>query len=724
MELWGGIECTVNRVGNRWNDQLALTGHRTRMSDLDAILSLGLTALRYPILWEDVAPEHSDRRDWSWVDPRLDRLRTSGCRVIAGLVHHGSGPHYTDLLDPGFPIGLADHARAVAERFDWIEEWTPVNEPVTTARFSALYGLWYPHAREEAAFWAALLNQIDATRLAMRQVRRINPHARLIQTDDLGRSYATAPLRQQAGFDNMRRWAGWDLLCGQVTPHHPLFDRIAAFGLSDRLRAIADDPCPPDIIAVNHYLTSDRFLDHRTELYPAIEPGGNGQMRYVDVEAIRVLQPAPQGLEGALREAWDRYHIPIAVTEVHNGCTRDEQIRWMARAWSIARRLERDDVDVRAVTSWALFGNDGWNTLLTAPGVYEPGAFDVRGRDVRPTALAGVLRDLSTGREPHPVAAQPGWWERPIRLLHAPVARPASARAHRPVPTPAAAPILIAGATGTLGQALERACRHRGLDCVLTDRTGLSLDDPASIRRALDAHRPWLAINAAGWVRVDDAETAEDACFAANAVGATNFARACDAAGIPSVNFSTDLVFDGTDPDAYDEASAPNPLSAYGRSKAAAERDITALPGRHLIVRTAAFFSPFDPHNFAWAVADTLRRGEPFHAASDHFVSPTYVPHLADAVLDLAIDGERGMWHLTNNTGISWSDFATRIAAACALDTALIVPVPGDELCWTARRPVDATLVSRRGALLPSLDHAIACFAGAMGEIRDRQRAA
>ncbi|MDB5435523.1 MAG: dTDP-4-dehydrorhamnose reductase, partial [Phenylobacterium sp.] len=275
LELWGGHECTVNRVGDLFHDQTRRSGHHDRIGDLDRFAELGLQALRYPVLWERADPDGRGGFDWRWTDERLARIRALGMRPIAGLLHHGSGPRSTDLLDEGFAAAFATYARAAAERYPWAADWTPVNEPLTTARFSALYGHWHPHAADEPRFWTALVNQIEATRLAMREIRAVRPDARLVQTEDLGRTYSTRALAHQADFDNARRWMTWDLLEGRVTPGHPLWRRLDDFGLGERLRAIADDPCPPDVLGVNHYLTSDRFLDHRIGDYPPERLGGN-----------------------------------------------------------------------------------------------------------------------------------------------------------------------------------------------------------------------------------------------------------------------------------------------------------------------------------------------------------------------------------------------------------------------------------------------------------------
>src|SRR5918997_1466087 len=152
LELWGGVECTVNRVGDIYIDQNELSGHAHRLSDLDLFADIGITALRYPVLWERTAPDGPERADWSWADERLGRLRELGIRPIVGLVHHGSGPRHTSLVDPAFPEGLAEFARAVAERYPWVDAYTPVNEPLTTARFSGLYGHWYPHGHDALTF--------------------------------------------------------------------------------------------------------------------------------------------------------------------------------------------------------------------------------------------------------------------------------------------------------------------------------------------------------------------------------------------------------------------------------------------------------------------------------------------------------------------------------------------------------------------------------------------
>jgi len=719
LELWGGYECTVNRVGDRFFDQTHRSGHQHRLDDLALFAGLGMTALRYPALWERISPTDPERRDFAWTDERLEELRRLGVRPIVGLTHHGSGPAYTNLLADGFAPGLAAHARAVAERYPWIGDWTPVNEPLTTARFSCLYGHWYPHTRDEDACWLALLNEIDATRLSMREIRRFNPAARLVQTEDLGFAHSTRETAAQAAFENERRWLTWDLLAGKVVPGHALWDRLAGRGFGDRLRRIADDPCPADVIGVNHYLSSERFIDHRMARYPGVPQTADADAPCVNVDALRTVAEGPLGPETLLRQVWDRYGRTIAVTECHNGCTREEQMRWFERVWRAAERVRADGVDVEAVTAWSLLGAHDWNKLVTSDaGHYEVGVFDLRGGTPRPTAVAGLLRALATGEPvPHPeLLAMPGWWERGDRFSHPPTrTRHQAVRATaRPRPLSAgrsARPVLITGKTGTLGRMFARACKLRGVPHVLTGRDDMAIDTPISVAAALARYEPSAVINTAGFVCIERAEADPSACLRANATGAELLARECEARGLPFVTFSSDQVFDGTKGAAYVEGDALNPVNAYGRSKAEAERRVLEAMERPMIVRTAAFFSPHDRHNFAVQLVDALRRGEPFVASGHDRVSPTYLPDLVHAVLDLLVDGEAGVWHLANAGRLSWYEFGRRIAAVVDLDESLVVPGDAGGLGWRAPRPADVALTSERGQLLPGIDQAIESFA-------------
>lgn len=434
-ELWGGIECTYNRVADSYGCQLTRSGHLERSADLDAIAGLGLRTLRYPLLWERTAPDSLAQADWRWTDERLAQLRRLGVAPIAGLVHHGSGPAHTSLLDPRFPELVAQYAAAVASRYPWIDAWTPINEPLTTARFSGLYGHWYPHRRDDAAFVRMLLNQCRATQLAMREIRRVNPRARLIATEDLGHTLSTPRLRYQADFENERRWLSFDLLCGTVDRRHPLRPYLLAAGATaDELAALCDEPAP-DVLGVNHYVTSSRFLDDRIEHYPWSSVGGNGRHMYADVEAVRVAQAQPTEPHALFMGMWRRYGRTLAITEAHLGADPDQQIRWLAEIWGAARQAREAGADICAVTAWSLLGAFDWHCLVTRDeGRYEPGAFDVRDGAPRPTPLASFIAGLARGECQHPALGEPGWWRRPERLLYP--APPLPIRSgDRPAPT-------------------------------------------------------------------------------------------------------------------------------------------------------------------------------------------------------------------------------------------------------------------------------------------------
>ena len=426
LELWGGLECSVVRLGNTWRDQVRETGHHDRDGDLQLIAELGIRTLRYPVLWERCAPNQPGACGWEWHDTRLEAIRRLGMQPIVGLMHHGAGPNGTHLLDPGLAEGLARHAALAAERYPQVTWWTPVNEPLTTARFSCLYGHWHPHLYDEKAFLNAVVNQCHAALLAMRAIRARIAGPRFVHTEDVGRTFSTRPLRMQAIYENDRRWLSLDLLCGKLDRAHPWRGHLEQAGVDPWvLDELATGEGCPDLIGVNHYVTSDRFLDHRHDLYQPHPPDRDPEPSYVDTEAVRVI--LPQGTTGwlpRLREVWRRYDMPMAITEAHLGCKDPgEQLRWLMQAWDAAKLLRSEGADIRAVTAWALFGLVDWDTLLRQHrSNYEAGAFDARHTPPSPTPLADAVRDLAqTGRFTHAALQEPGWWQRDDRVL--PVAR-------------------------------------------------------------------------------------------------------------------------------------------------------------------------------------------------------------------------------------------------------------------------------------------------------------
>src|SRR5215203_365788 len=308
LQLWGGMECTVARIGDHYVDQVARTGHHERRGDLDRFAGLGLRTLRYPVLWERTVGEEAGAYDWRWSDQRLARLRDLGITPIVGLLHHGSGPRWTSLTDPAFPERLAAYTGAVAARYPWVQDYTPINEPLTTARFSGLYGHWYPHGCDDLTFFRTLLNQCRAVVLAMREIRKINPDARLIQTEDLGKTHGTSVLAYQVDLENERRFLSFDLLCGRVSEDHRLWSYLTRNGVAPHeLEWFQEHACQPNILGINHYLSSERFLDHRLDRYPPDSWGGNGRHQYADVLASRVLEEGPAGPRALLSEVWDRF---------------------------------------------------------------------------------------------------------------------------------------------------------------------------------------------------------------------------------------------------------------------------------------------------------------------------------------------------------------------------------------------------------------------------------
>ena len=698
-EVWGGIECTINRVQNSFRDQILYSGHYTRPGDIEKFAALGIKKLRYPVLWEFHRRVESKPIDWSWIEQRLNTIRDNGITPIAGLIHHGSGPAFTDLLDKDFPFKLAAYAAAVAEKFPWLEYYTPVNEPLTTARFSGLYGLWYPHSKDELSFTRMLIIQLKAVVLSMQAIRKINPKAKLVQTEDLSKTHSTALLSYQADFENERRWLTYDLLCGKVDQQHFFWNYFVSIGvdISD-LDFFLDNPCPPDIIGFNYYVTSERYLDEKIENYHSTTHGGNSKHKYADVEAVRVIELA--GLDMLLKEAWHRYKLPLAITENHLSCTREEQMRWFKETWESCCNLKKQGIDIQAVTVWSLLGAFDWNSLLTCDNnYYESGAFDITTGTIRKTALGKMVNAIATtGEYFHPVLSAKGWWNKTRDQNQ--IMKTGKKENQ----------LLIIGRNGTLGSALMKICEHRAIPYNALSRNDLDISNEREVRAVIDEYRPWGVINTAGYVKVDDAETYYNECFSVNTIAPGILAKTCNIRGIRFMTFSSDLIFDGSKKSPYCETDIAKPLNIYGISKANGEQVVQKANPESLIIRTSAFFGPWDSYNFAYTILDALRNERSCSVVKDVIVSPTYVPDLANTAMDLFIDEEQGIWHLSNEGTISWADFACVIADRAGYKKHNLRLKNLAEMDWKAQRPLYSALQSHKGIKLPALDNALERF--------------
>jgi dTDP-4-dehydrorhamnose reductase len=265
------------------------------------------------------------------------------------------------------------------------------------------------------------------------------------------------------------------------------------------------------------------------------------------------------------------------------------------------------------------------------------------------------------------------------------------------------ATILVFGRTGQLAQCLIEAGAEAAIRVTALGRPGIDLLDVDSLHRAVERHRPDLVVNVAAYTAVDRAETDEAAAFAVNAEGAENAARAAAAFGCPIVHLSTDYVFDGTKDAPYTEADAPSPESVYGRSKLEGEQRVASVCARHLVLRTAWVHSPFG-NNFVKTMLRLAETREVVRVVDDQCGSPTYAPHLADAILavprqlsrgDEAAAAPWGVYHIAGQGEATWCALAREVFARSKRlggASAEVEAIPSSEYPTPAVRPVNSRL--------------------------------
>lgn len=243
--------------------------------------------------------------------------------------------------------------------------------------------------------------------------------------------------------------------------------------------------------------------------------------------------------------------------------------------------------------------------------------------------------------------------------------------------------IAVTGAGGMLGQDLCRVLGTRH-EVYPLRRGDLDITDPDAVTETLGRIAPQVVVHAAGWTDVDGCERDPDRAFRVNALGSRYVALGAASAGAALLYLSTDYVFDGAKKEPYTEWDPPAPLSVYGASKLAGEREVRALCPRHWIVRTSWLFGP--GRNFVATILAQARRDAPLRVVDDQVGSPTYTEDLAAGLAALLEAPRFGIYHLTNGGHCSWFEFATAIVRAVGLRVP-VEPIPSTALARPAPRP-------------------------------------
>ena len=255
------------------------------------------------------------------------------------------------------------------------------------------------------------------------------------------------------------------------------------------------------------------------------------------------------------------------------------------------------------------------------------------------------------------------------------------------------------GSTGQLGVELLRTAPPN-FHVIGLSHPDCDITDPAQVEAAFQSHRPELVINAAAYTAVDDAENDSDLAHAVNATGAGNVARGAESGRARLIHVSTDFVFDGTSRKPYLPDSVPNPISVYGASKLAGEKEVQRDSPRGLIIRSSWLYASHG-RNFLRTILSSLQAAKPLRVVSNQTGVPTSARSLALTIWECAARSDvHGIHHWVDDGTASWYDFAVAIQET-AVQLGLvgkpmpIAPVTWEEYRARALRPSYSVLDTR-----------------------------
>jgi len=258
--------------------------------------------------------------------------------------------------------------------------------------------------------------------------------------------------------------------------------------------------------------------------------------------------------------------------------------------------------------------------------------------------------------------------------------------------------VLLTGAAGQVGRAFHELAPAGARIAALT-HTDLDITDEDAVRRAVAAHTPQWIVNAAAYTAVDRAEGAPAAAQALNATAVGYLARAAESGAARLVHLSTDFVFDGRASVPYEPNAPPAPVSAYGATKLAGERQALGNGARAIVVRTSWVYAAYG-QNFVRTMLRVMAERPEVRVVCDQTGSPTWASGLAQVLWRLlALDAAAGIYHWCDAGVASWYDFAVAIQEE-ALQRGLlrhavpVLPIRSAQYPTAAQRPAYSVLDS------------------------------
>jgi beta-glucosidase len=331
-------------------DEYASTDHYSQWrEDFDRIAEIGATTVRYGLPWYRVNPE-PDQWDWTWADEVIRYAVVDlGLDLILDLVHYGTPSWLAgSFTDPEYPAAVARYAGAVAAHFDGlVDKFTPLNEPLVTASFTGARAIWPPYESGDAG-WARVIVGVSAgIQSAIKAIKSAQPSA-IIAHVEATHVWETADSELIAHRDvlRLRNFLPTDLVLGRVTPDHPLYRWLTEMGIEPSTLARFLEPCPaPDLIGVN--------------FYPELSCR---ELVSIDGQPVGVaFNGWDAGLRQVTEEFWERYGIPVFVSETGVEGEPEHLSSWINAVTSLAESMRAGGIDLRGITWWPLFDFVDWS---------------------------------------------------------------------------------------------------------------------------------------------------------------------------------------------------------------------------------------------------------------------------------------------------------------------------------------------------------------------------